>query len=343
MADLYLADEMFGSLLPYIRDEQITDINYNGRTLWVDHLKKGRYCVNSFVADHGFLNRFSMRLANLMNRSFNQYEPLLEAETEELRISIIHESVTGTGRSISIRKTPAVRRLNRRKMIESGYCSRELDIFMSNSVKAGFTVMAAGLPGAGKTEYLKALTAYIPADKKVITVEDNLEIRYCSMNPEKDGMEIKVGSTFSYRQAIKACIRQLPGWLILSEARSSEVEYLLESMSTGISCMTTIHTDDVRKIPDRICNMMKKDVSAEVHSFLDIGVLIGCYMMPGKGIFRKVEQAALFDREDGINKISVFYENGQMTKPELTEGMKRKFRFAGIDDPFSEGGHGENI
>lgn len=336
MAGLYLEDRIFGDLIQYIRDEQVTDINYNGQKLWIDHLTKGRYCVESFRADRAFWNHFSVRLANLMNRPFNQYEPLLEAETQDLRISIIHESVTNTGRSVSIRKTPGVRRLDRKRMTESGYCSEELDIFMANAVRAGFTVAAAGLPGAGKTEYLKALTAYIPPAKKVITVEDNLEIRYRTLNPQKDGIEIKVGDTFSYAQAIKASMRQLPAWLILSEARSLEVEYLLESMSTGISCMTTLHTDDVRKIPDRICSMMKKDVTNEVYSFLDIGVLIGCYEIPGEGIRRRIEQAAIFERIQEKNRVQVFYEDGKMVRPELSEAMLRKFSFAGISEPFSE-------
>lgn len=336
MADLYLSEEEFGVFLPYICDAQITDINYNGTSLWVDHLTCGRYCVADFQVDMTFLKRFSMRIANLMNRSFNQYEPILEAETDELRISIIHESVTNTGRSISIRKTPGVRRLSREGMVQTGYCTQELDIFMANAVRAGLTLVAAGLPGAGKTEYLKMMTSYIPPYQKVITVEDTLEIRYHTINPEKDAVEIKVGETFSYTKAIKASMRQLPRWLILSEARSQEVQYLLECMSTGISCMTTLHTDDVRKIPDRICSMMQKNVTDEVYSFLDIGVLIGCYNVEGKGISRKIEQAALFSRTQECNKIEVFYENGKMKRPFLAESILRKFAFAGIEDPFQE-------
>lgn len=100
--------------------------------------------------------------------------------------------------------------------------------------------------------------------------------------------------------------------------------------------MTTIHTDDVRKIPDRICSMMKKDVTDDVYSFLNLGVLIGCYNMSGKGICRRIEQAALFDRHQGVNTMTVFYEDGHMVRPLLPETLKRKFLFAGITDPFSE-------
>ena len=50
---------------------------------------------------------------------------------------------------------------------------------------------------------------------------------------------------------------------MLSEARSKEVKYLLQSWSTGVRGMTTLHTDDVRNIPDRILNMLESRVDAE--------------------------------------------------------------------------------
>lgn len=337
MGALSLNAEIYGPLWPLIRRDTVTDINFNGRDLWVDDVIAGRYLAAGIEISEQFVKQFSMYLANQMNRSFNQYEPCLEAETEDLRISLIHESVAHTGRSLSIRKTPGVRRLHREGMEDSGYSPCVLNTFMANCVKAGLTIVIAGLPGVGKTEYLKYLTDYIPAKEKVITVEDNLEIRYRRMNPERDGIELKVGPTFSYEQAIKASMRQLPKWLILSEARSREITYLLEAMSTGVRCMTTIHTDDVRKIPDRICNMMKADVANDVYTFVDIGVLIGCYHIPGKGIQRRIEQVAILDRTKEQNTIKILYEDGVFHHLELSPAFQRKFSFAGIPDPYEEG------
>lgn len=335
MANLIINDEIFGVLLPLINNDDITDINFNGTEVWVDDLNRGRYKEN-IVLDEIFQNQFATKLSNLMNQSFNKHTPLLEAETDNLRVSIIHDSVTNTGMSISIRKTPALKRLNREKMIKSNYCSRELDTFMSNAIKAGCNTVIAGLPGVGKTEYLKALTTYIPANQKVITIEDNLEIRYHQINPGKDCVELKVGETFSYIQAIKACLRQLPKWILLSEARSKEVKYLLESMSTGTHCLTTIHTDDVRKIPDRIRNMMEKSGTKEendIYSFLDIGVQIVSEITP-EGIHRKISQVALLSRIDGKNKLHILYENGNFVTNELPADIMKKFELAGIKDPF---------
>ncbi len=336
MQKIILEEEIFGELLPFIRDEEITDINYNGSQLWIDHLQRGRYMVKGLHLTDMFLNRLAMRLANAMNVNFNPYEPLLEAESENLRISILHESVTGTGKSLSIRKTPAIRRLAREKMVREGYCLEELDIFMENAVRAGMTVIVAGLPGAGKTEYVKLLTSYIPPWEKVITIEDNLEIHYRAINPGKDCIEIKVGELFSYQQAIKASMRQLPKWILLSEARSVEVAFLLESMSTGTHCLTTIHADDVRKIPDRICNMIKKDVSNDVYTFCNIGVLVQSAVSNTGKIRRRIAQVGLFFRHEEKNTCTLLYENGAWLTKELPPDIRHKFEFAQIPRPFEK-------
>ena len=107
MRKLSLPDKAYGNLLKFILDENITDINWS-QGLWVNDLNKGRYKIKGFTLDDNFIQQFSTRISNLMNVQFNKNNPLLEAETDNLRISILHDSVTNTGISISIRKTPAV-------------------------------------------------------------------------------------------------------------------------------------------------------------------------------------------------------------------------------------------
>ena len=129
MRKLSLPDRAFGDLLKYILDDNITDINWS-RELWINHLEKGRYKVNYLKLDDFFIKQFYTRISNLMNVQFNQNNPLLEAETENLRISILHDSVTNTGISISIRKTPAIRRINKDRLISEEYCTEEIDAFI---------------------------------------------------------------------------------------------------------------------------------------------------------------------------------------------------------------------
>lgn len=333
MRKLSLPDRAFGDLLKYILDENITDINWSGG-LWINDLEKGRYKVEGFVLKDVFIQQFYTRISNLMNVQFNQNHPLLEAETDSLRISILHDSVTNTGISISIRKTPAIRRINKDRLIPDGYCTEEIDAFMENAIRAHCTVIVGGLPGVGKTEYIKYLTNYIPAYERVYTIEDNLELRYSAINPDKDCVEIKVSENFGYAEALKASKRQLPTWVLLAEARGKEVKYLLENISAGVHCLTTIHLDDASKIPDRLRNMGQNINENDVYSFVDIGVQLQSIVKEGEKITRRIAQVMCLSRSEEKNEKVMIYEDGKILTKNLPKDIMRKFKMAGIENPF---------
>lgn len=335
MRKLSLPDRAFGDLLKYILDENITDINWS-RGLWINDLEKGRYKVENFVLNDTFIQQFYTRISNLMNIQFNQNNPLLEAETDNLRISILHDSVTNTGISISIRKTPAIRRINKDRLIHEKYCTEEIDTFMENAIRAHCTVIVGGLPGVGKTEYIKYLTNYIPAFERVYTIEDNLELRYSAINPDKDCVEIKVSENFGYADALKASKRQLPTWVLLAEARGEEVKYLLENISAGVHCLTTIHLDDAGKIPDRLRNMGQSINENDVYSFVDIGVLLQSVVKEGEKITRHIAQVMCLSRSEEKNEKVMIYEEGKILTKNLPEDIMRKFKMAGINNPFAK-------
>ena len=333
----------YGLLYPYVVSEQVTDINWNGRQLWIDDLKKGRYMAPE-VLSPDFVERFISLIANVSGVTLNRMHPVLEAETEELRISIVHSCVAHSGAAISLRKIPALRRLDKREMVWKGYCSEEICNFLLHCIQAHCSMAICGLPGAGKTELLKYLTKYIPASERVITIEDVMEIHYQKINPNKDCIEMKVAENFTYTDAIKASLRQLPRWIILSEARSVEVRYLLECLSTGTYGLTTLHTDDVRNIPDRIKNMVGGNVELhrvenDVYRFIDVGILVRNDIDSEGKIQRCVEQIAVFDRsgkewQKMENHITMLVEDGRIVSRKPGGNIQRKFEKAGIRDVF---------
>lgn len=333
MRKLSLPDRAFGQLLKYILDDNITDINWS-QGLWINDLNKGRYKIEGFWLDDMFIQQFYTRISNLMNVQFNKNNPLLEAETDNLRISILHDSVTNTGISISIRKTPAIRRINRDSIIKDSYCTETIDCFMENAIRAHCTTVVGGLPGVGKTEYVKYLTSYIPAYERVYTIEDNLELRYSAINPGKDCVEIKVSDTFGYAEALKASKRQLPTWVLLAEARGEEVKYLLENISAGVHCLTTIHLDDACKIPDRLRNMGEHINVNDVYSFIDLGVQLQSVVKEGEKITRQISQVMCLSRHNEKNQKVMIYEDGKLLTQDIPEDIMRKFRLAGIENPF---------
>lgn len=341
-----LKDENYGVLLQFIKDINITDINWNGMNLWIDDINKGRYMSDVELTPE-FVESFAIRISNLANKTFNKYNPKLEAETEELRITIVHNSVSHTGTCISIRKTPAVKRIEFEKSINNGdYCTREVADFISNCVKAKLNIVVCGLPGVGKTELLKYLTNYIQPRDRVITIEDTLELHYSKINVGYDCLEFKVDDkTYTYVDAIKESLRLLPQWVLLSEARSTEVKYLIESLSTGARCLTTLHTDDVRKVPDRIKNMIGQNneidnIEDQIYEFLNIAILVDKEIVTDKegneSIRRFISQVAMFSRENKQNECILVVDKGKKISDEIIVPKELEYRFslAGINNPF---------
>lgn len=304
----------------YVDDEKITDINYNGSSLWVDHLDKGRYLVATQLSEIE-VEKLCYKIANFSNKQFNNSYPILESETRKLRISIIHKSVAASGYSISIRKTPPLMRLNKEMLIKQNYASQDLLLYLKKLVEVKSNIIISGLPGVGKTELIKFLTTFIKANQRVITIEDSLEIRYSNLHPSKDGVMLKVNPNLNYRQAIKASLRQRPDWLLLSEVRGDEVVELLQSVSTGAKLISTIHADSAKVIPQRILHMFPgNEITNEkllynIHESIDYGIHIKS-TITDFGIKRYIEEVYKYDIKDNTYISSAVYlRNKGMIKP----------------------------
>ena len=339
-----LGREYFGPLWKYVANQDITDIDYNGAELWLTNVYNERYKVNQqYVDEHitsAFVEQFTQRIANVVSRQFNKRNPELEAETSELRVTILHESVARSGRTISIRKTPPVIRLTAEKALEEGFCTKEIMSLLMNCVESHMNLTFCGMPGIGKTECVKFFSQFIPAQERVITIEDTLEIRYSKTNPGKDCIELKVSEdTFGYADAIKSSLRLNPKWIMLSEARSKEVKYLLESWSTGVRGMTTLHTDDVRNVPDRILNMLENRSDADrmendIFQALDVGVLVRKKTDEDGIVRRYIDQVCFYIREKGKNRIEMVVFDGVCVLKQLPDSVLQTFARGGVKNPF---------
>ena len=87
-------------------------------------------------------------------------------------------------------------------MITDGYCSKEILELLTSCVKARMNFVFCGEPGVGKTEGIKFFSQYIPAQERVITIEDTPELHFREINPNNDCVELMVSDGFSYTKAI---------------------------------------------------------------------------------------------------------------------------------------------
>jgi pilus assembly protein CpaF len=334
---MLMKDEYFGELLPFVKNSDITDIDFDGSNVWITDINN--VCSNAGIhLSRIFIEQFSNRIANVVSRPFNQGNVVLEAETELLRVSIGHEEVVKSGRAISIRKSSPTVRFTAKEAIQSNYCSLALYEFLVNATLAGLRIVVCGETGAGKTELCKVLSSYIPKEERVITIEDNLEWHYGKINPGANHLELKINEEFDYSQAIKFALRQHPKRIMLSEARGEEAKELIVAWSTGHSGFSTLHTDSVLNIPDRLIQMMPSQRDAErlindVYRYVDIGILVRIKEKDGRK-YRLIDEACVFNRKNKENEKTMLVRDGELVCKVLPEKIIRKFDRMKISDPW---------
>lgn len=319
-----------------LTDENVTDIDWDGRVLAISDINRGFYISDKKLSRES-VDALSSKLAGIMNVHFNRQNQILEANTGIYRISVWHESWTCTGnKSISIRKIPKTVRYKHQDLIKSKYAPAALLNLIENAVSARMNCVICGQPHAGKTEFLKFLTEFMPVNEKVGLYEENAEVHYTDMHPDRICVQCLVdGDKKTYSKAIKAGLKHNVSYIILSESRGPEVSDLVNALSTGAACMTTIHLADVRHLPDRMYEMLgnvsiSDNFKNKVYKYIDLCVLVEC----DERQHRRISQAAFFIRENGRNRCYIAYNNGEYAKEPLPESILKKFKAAGINQPY---------
>jgi len=333
-----LTEENFGPLLPYIKDDSITDIDWDNTGLWVVDENGNEKHIHNPKINEVFVDNFIDYVANHESKPFNRNEKVLLSDTETLRITCVHQALVTSGNCFSIRKSLPDLRFTAYEAVRNHYCDEDVLHLIANCIKIRMNINIMGEPGSGKTECAKFFSSFIAPEDKVITVEDSKEWHYSQINPGKRCLEMKVSSPEEYEEAIKVALRLNPKWLMISEARSREVLYYIEGLSTGVHGISTLHTDDVRKAPDRMVIMAGDGASDNledtIYTYLQVGILMR-QERNEKGLKqRKIKQMCFYYRHHGKNECALIVDNGVLYKERVPEVIIESFRSEGIEDIF---------
>ena len=173
MNDAIFSQIDFGPLKEFIDIDDITDISYsNGGQLWLKSLTKGVYRVERPEINNPLIEKLAFQCSNVMGKTFNMAHPFLDAESTELRLNFVHDSIATNGVALVIRKTPAKIRLNKEKLLNEEYVRADLLDFLLNCVQGHANIIVSGETGSGKTELVKYLASTTKENEKIITIED---------------------------------------------------------------------------------------------------------------------------------------------------------------------------
>ena len=345
MNDAIFSQLDFGPLEEFLRDDDITDVSYsNGGKVWLKSLSKGVYQVARPEINNSLMEKLAFQCANVMGKTFNMAHPFLDAESAELRLNFIHDSIATNGIACVIRKTPAKIRLNRDKLINEQYVSASLLDFLLKCVEGHANIIVSGETGSGKTELVKYLASHTKENEKIITVEDTLELHLDKIFPHRDIVAMKTNNIASYSEVLVTCMRQNPIWILLSEVRSAEaVMAVRNSISSGHHILSTIHSDKASLIPMRMFALIESNIDVEqfvttIHRYVQLGIYVKGYLSQELGRFQReiMEICEFYVDDNNKPQVNIIFKKtltGEITMNNPTNHLRDYLGISGVTLP----------
>jgi pilus assembly protein CpaF len=249
-----------GPLEPLLWDDSVTDILVNGHDQV--YVERGGKLFQTEIKfqDDAHLMLIIDRIVSQVGRRVDEASPMVDARLPDgSRINAIIPPLALDGPSLSIRRFGR-KRFNIEDLVDKGTLVPEIVEFLEIIVKARLNILISGGTGSGKTTMLNCMSAFVPADERIVTIEDSAELSLQQphiVRLETRPANVEGKGEVSARDLVKNSLRMRPDRIIVGEVRGAEVFDMLQAMSTGHDgSLGTIHANTPRDAMGRVEMMM---------------------------------------------------------------------------------------
>jgi pilus assembly protein CpaF len=253
-----LVDEALGlgPLENFLTDPTVSEIMVvDPDTIYIEQRGKLRLADARFTDDER-VRAVIERIVTPLGRRIDESSPIVDARLRDgSRVNAVIRPLALRGSAITIRKfsrTP----LKMDNLVGFGALTASMALFLTRAVTAKKNIVIAGGTGSGKTTLLNILSAAIPPDERVVTIEDAAELQLgqphvVSLETRPANMEGK--GEYSIRDLVKNALRMRPDRIVVGECRGGEALDMLQAMNTGHDgSLTTTHANSPREAVARL-------------------------------------------------------------------------------------------
>jgi pilus assembly protein CpaF len=246
----------YGPLEPFLRDDSVTEVMVNAfDRIYVERHGKLERTQAAF-ADNAHLLRIIDKIVSQVGRRVDESSPMVDARLPDgSRVNAIIPPLALRGPTVTIRKF-ARDPYTMSDLIGFGTITGKAAQFVAACVRGKLNILISGGTGTGKTTTLNALSAFVPGDERIVTIEDAAELQLQqehvivleSRPPNIEGQgEVRI------RELVRNALRMRPDRIIVGEVRGAETLDMLQAMNTGHEgSLTTIHANSSRDALSRL-------------------------------------------------------------------------------------------
>lgn len=327
-----LADLVFNSmrrldiLQPLIDDRSITEIMINGTDkLFIE--REGRVSgVGIGFESAEKLEDVIQTIVSRTNRTVNEASPIVDFTLPDgSRVNVVLKPVALNGPVMTIRKFPE-KPMTMEQLVAAGSLGAEAAEQLISLVRAKYNIFICGGTGSGKTTFLNALSARIPSDERIITIEDSAElqiegveniVRLETRNANTEGK-----GRITIRELIRTSLRMRPERIIVGEVRGEEALDMLQAMNTGHDgSLSTGHANSAADMMKRLETMVLsaaplplEAVRQQIASAIDIVIHLARLRDKSRRVMEISEITGCIDGQIRLNPLYVFEEENTADK-----------------------------
>ena len=351
--ELFNAIRRLDILQDLIEDSSVTEIMINGPdNIFVEREGRVSRTDMAFVSKEK-LEDVVQQIVSACNRVVNESSPIVDARLGNGdRVNVVLPPVALNGPIVTIRRFPE-KPIRMEDLLAFGSLSEDIAAFLNCIVRAGYNIFISGGTGSGKTTFLNALSEYIPAGERIITIEDNaeLQIRHIEnlVRLEARNANVEGCRPITIRDLIKSALRMRPDRIVVGEVRGSEAIDMIQAMNTGHDgSMSTGHANSAGDMLARLETMilMGMDlplpaIRGQIASAIDLIVHLGRLRDRSRKLLEISEVTGMQDGCIMTAPIFRFCENGEKDGKIIGSwertgrlSSRDKLAMAGVDCPW---------
>ncbi len=250
----------YGPIDPLLNDPEITEVMVNGPAdVYVERFGKINKSPIRFV-DEVHLRRIIDKIVGQVGRRIDEATPMVDARLPDgSRVNAVIHPLAISGPFLTIRKF-SVEPLTEEDLVTNSTMTKRVADFLRACVVGRLNVIISGGTGSGKTTMLNVMSGYLPADERIVTIEDAAELQLNQdhvLSLESRPTNIEGKGQVTIRDLVRNALRMRPDRIVVGEARGGEALDMLQAMNTGHDgSLTTVHSNSPRDTLARVETMV---------------------------------------------------------------------------------------
>ena len=325
-----------GILDELLADESVTEIMVNGaKHIFVERGGK-IYRVSRTFENEEELYNIIQRIVGKAGKEVNPANPIVDTRLPDgSRVNVVVPPISRSGATVTIRKFSR-NPMTVEKLLEYGSITPDAARFLEKLVKARYNIFISGGTGSGKTTFLNAMSNFIPADERIITIEDSAELQIHKLSNlislETRNANSSGKGEVTIRELIRSALRMRPDRIIVGEVRGEEALDMLQAMNTGHDgSLSTGHANSTRDMLSRLETMVLQGnaglplmaIRQQIASALDVIIHLSRLRDKSRRTMEITEVLGCENGEIQLNSLFRFEEDGSSTLNHVSGSLVR--------------------